>query len=137
MNERDDAQFDTSDILILLAVLEGTYSGGTDVRGIISFVDYADHNVLSEDELVGGLRRLAGWGLVIAGDGLFRASLRVAREYRRRAEGVKTNNGKLDIVKTIMEEYRDHGALADHGSSDEVVSSGEYHHALKDYLSGK
>ena len=137
MNERDDAQFDTSDILILLAVLEGTYSGGTDVRGIISFVDYADHNVLSEDELVGGLRRLAARGFVIAGDGLFRASLRVAREYRGQAEGVKPNSRKFDIVKAIMEEYRDHGALGDHGSSDEVVSAGEYHHALKDYLSGK
>ena len=112
--DEDNDQFCTSDILILLAVLAGTFSGGVDVRGILSFVDYVDHNVLSEDELVGGLHRLAGWGFITSHDGLFRASLKFAKEYERRADKGKSNNRKLDIVKALMEERRGPGMAGDH-----------------------
>lgn len=131
--ERD--QFSTSDVLILLAVLASTFSGGVDVRGILSFVDYIDHNVLSEDELLGGLHRLAGWGFVTSHDGLFRASLKLAKEYERRAEKVKANSKRIDIAKALMEERRGPHMTGDHIQVEEIVSSGEYYHALNDYLS--
>ena len=131
----DNEEFLTSDILVLLAVLVNTFSGGVDVRGILSYVDYLDHNVLSEDELVGGLHRLAGWGFITSHDGLFRASLKLAREYERRADKMKSNNKKLDIVKALMEERRGPGMAGDNIPPGEIVPSGEYWHALNDYLS--
>jgi len=135
MDENGD-QLLTSDVMILLAVLESTYAGGINVRGILSHVDYMDHNVLSEDDLVGGLHRLSGWGFISAHDGLFRAQMKFAREYRLRAEKSKSNREKFDIVKALIEERLGAGAGGGHAPAGEIVTSGEYWHALNDYLSG-
>ena len=76
-----------------------------------------------------------GWGFITSHDGLFRASLKFAREYERRADKVKSNNRKLDIVKALMEERRGPGMAGDHVTPAEIVPSGEYWHARNDYLS--
>jgi len=91
-----------SDAWLLLAILYAGREGGASLDQVNAAGDFINHAIFTADELEGGLNRLSAGGFIKERQGLFSATGKVLKAYRKTTTPRRSALKELEDIERFL-----------------------------------